>query len=209
MSSKKVLITGGAGYIGSVLARLLLEKGFYVSVLDNMSYSVLSLTELCGNDKFDFIKGDVRDESLMKRLVAGHDIIIPLAALVGAPLCEIRQQEADAINFKAIKFIADNLSKNQKVIFPTTNSGYGTKDGSVYCTEETPLEPISFYGKTKVAAEKALLDTNNTVTLRLATVFGVSPRMRTDLLVNNFVFEAFFKRYLVIFQKDLRETISI
>jgi len=203
-SKVKILVTGGAGYIGSILTGTLLSRGYKVKILDNLMYDQTSLLQYCHDPNFEFIKGDVRDKELMKGLLKDVDIIIPLAAIVGAPACENNPKSAQSINLEAIKMLNFLRSNNQWVIFPTTNSGYGTTTGEIYCTEETPLKPISLYGKTKVEAEKILLDSKNTITLRLATVFGVSPRMRIDLLVNYFVYEAVIRGYLVIYEKDFK-----
>lgn len=197
-----VLVTGGAGYIGSILCEQLLNKGYIVTVIDNLMYKQTSLFHLCSNPNFDFVFGDVRDKKLMENYLKSADIIIPLAAVVGAPACELDPWLAKSTNYDAIELINNLRSKNQLVIFPTTNSGYGTKSGDVFCTEDTPLEPISLYGKTKSDAEALLLSSKNTIILRLATVFGASPRMRLDLLVNHFVYVAATDGYLVIFEKD-------
>jgi len=196
----KILVTGGAGYIGSVLVPYLLKREYYVEVVDNFMFNQNSLLDLCIYKNFDVIRGDVRDKNLMKKLVKDKDIIIPLAALVGAPLCERDKIGAKTTNLDAIKMLCEITSRDQKIIFPTTNSGYGTTTGEIFCTEETPLNPISLYGKTKVEAEKIVLDRGNSITFRLATVFGASPRMRIDLLVNNFVYRAVKDRSIVIFE---------
>ena len=196
----KILVTGGAGYLGSVLVPTLLTEGYEVEVLDNFMFNQTSLMDVCFNKNFSVVRGDVRDEKLMKKLVQDKDIIIPLAALVGAPLCGRDKIGTNTINYEAVKMICDITSKNQKIIFPTTNSGYGTTTGDIYCTEKTPLNPISLYGKTKVDAEKAILDRGESITFRLATVFGASPKMRIDLLVNDFVYRALKDRSLVIFE---------
>lgn len=199
-----VLVTGGAGYLGSVLCERLLEAGYRVTALDSLLFHQESLFHLCCRPEFDFVRGDVRDEPLMKRLVATADVIIPLAALVGAPACDRDPVTAEAVNLGAVKILNRMRSPRQLVVYPVTNSGYGTKSGDVYCTEETPLEPISLYGRTKVQAEAELLASPNAITFRLATVFGLSPRMRLDLLVNHFTYAAVTERYLVIFEKDFK-----
>ncbi len=201
---KHVLVTGGAGYLGSVLCEHLLKAGYKVTVVDNLLYRQHTLFHFCHNPNFNFIYGDVRDENLMSQLLKGADILIPLAAIVGAPACDQDPMLAKSVNFDAIKLLNRLRSKNQLIIYPTTNSGYGTKSGDVFCTEETPLDPISLYGKTKSDAEKLLLESPNAITLRLATVFGMSPRMRLDLLVNHFVYVALKDSYLVIFEKDFK-----
>jgi len=200
----RVLLTGGAGYIGAVLCETLLGAGHRVTVVDNLMFRQNGPFHLCANPCFDFIRGDARDPVLMRRLVPQADIVIPLAAIVGAPACDRDPWLARAVNLEAIRLLNKLRSPHQLVIFPTTNSGYGTKSGAIFCTEETPLEPISLYGELKVQAEEELLGTPNTITLRLATVFGMSPRMRLDLLVNHFVHAAVTERYLVIFEKDFK-----
>lgn len=199
-----VLVTGGAGYIGSVLCEHLLDKGYRVTVVDNLMHRQTSLNHLFHNTSFDFVFGDVRNEKLMGQLLKGKTVIIPLAAIVGAPACDRDPWMAKSINYDAIKLLNSLRDANQLVIYPTTNSGYGTKSANVVCTEDTPLEPISLYGKTKTEAETLLLSSKNTITLRLATVFGMSPRMRLDLLVNHFVYKAVTDGYLVIFEKDFK-----
>lgn len=200
----RVLITGGAGYIGSVLCEHLLDAGYEVTVIDNLSYGQHSLFHLCADTRFEFVYGDVRDERLMTRLAKEADVLIPLAAVVGAPACQRDPWLARAINLEAVRLINRLRSASQLIVYPNTNSGYGVKSGDAYCTEETPLEPISLYGQTKVQAEMELLDSPNAITLRLATVFGTSPRMRLDLLVNHFVHAAVTEGYLVIFEKDFK-----
>lgn len=205
MTNKKVLITGGAGYIGTVLAEHLLENNYNVTVLDNLGFGYNSLIHLITNPNFEFIYGDVRDNELLKKIIPGFDIIIPLAAIVGAPQCDLNPIDAGLINRDAIIAINNIRNNNQILIFPNTNSGYGTTTGELYCTEETPLNPISIYGKTKCEAENNLLNSGkDTIVLRLATVFGMSPRMRTDLLVNNFVLKAMTDSYLVIYEKNFK-----
>ena len=194
-----VLITGGAGYIGSELVDYFIHD-HKVTVLDNLMYDRTSLLRYTQHENFEFVKGDVRDAVVLKYLMKKNDIILPLAALVGFPLCDDHPRDARDINFEANRYIADNKSKNQRLIYPCTNSGYGTsKDGSV-CTEESPLNPVSLYGKTKVMAERIYQETDNCVTLRLATGFGPSSRMRSDLLVNNFVLRALKDRLLVLYE---------
>ena len=200
----RVLVTGGAGYLGSILCETLLSQGYRVTVLDSLMYGEQGLFHLAGTPDFDFVCGDARDESLVKRLVREADVVIPLAAIVGAPACDRDPLLARSVNFEAVRLINKARSASQLLIYPTTNSGYGTKSGDVFCTEETPLEPISLYGQTKSQAETIVLDSPNAVALRLATVFGLSPRMRLDLLVNHFVYEAVHSGYLVIFEKDFK-----
>ena len=196
----KILVTGGAGYLGSILVPALLNEGYEVESIDNFMFNQASLMDVCSNPKFSVTRGDVRDKELMKKLIKDKDIIIPLAALVGAPLCKRDNVGTRTTNYEAIKLLCEIASKNQKIIFPTTNSGYGTTTGEIYCTEETPLNPISLYGQTKVDAEKVILDREESVTFRLATVFGASPKMRIDLLVNDFVYRAINDKSLVIFE---------
>jgi len=200
----KILVTGGVGYIGSILCERFLDAGYHITVVDNLMYGQCGLFHLCSNPAFDFVFGDVRDESLMRCLVKDSDVLIPLAAVVGAPACERDPWLARGVNLQAVQLLNRVRSPNQLVIFPTTNSGYGTKSGDACCTEETPLEPISLYGQTKVEAEADLLEKSNVITLRLATVFGMSPRMRLDLLVNHFVYAAVTDGYIVIFEKEFK-----
>ena len=202
--AERVLITGGAGYLGSVISEHLLAAGHAVTVLDSLLYGQATLSHLCANPRFDFALGDARNERLVTDLVKRHDILIPLACVVGAPACDRDPWLARSVNVEAIRLLNRLRSPQQLVVFPTTNSGYGTKSGAVHCTEDTPLDPISLYGVTKVEAERILLDSPNTITLRLATVFGMSPRMRLDLLVNHFVHAAVTDRYLVIFEKHFK-----
>jgi nucleoside-diphosphate-sugar epimerase len=202
--SLRVLITGGAGYLGSILTEHLLKKNHTVTVVDNLIYGEQNLNHFCANPDFDFVYGDARNEALMTSLVKNADVIIPLAAIVGAPACDLDPLMATSVNYDAIKMINRLRSTSQLLVYPTTNSGYGTKTGDVFCTEDTPLEPISLYGRTKSDAEAVVLDSENSITLRLATVFGMSPRMRMDLLVNHFVYAALTDRYLVIFEKDFK-----
>jgi len=198
--STKVLITGGAGYLGSVLSPFLLAEGLEVTVLDNFLFSQNSLMDCCGHDRFRILRGDVRDERILKEALTGQDFIIPLAALVGAPLCNLDQTGALSVNQTAVESLCRLASKSQGILYPTTNSGYGIGEKGKFCTEETPLRPISLYGTTKVRAEEAVLNRGNSLTYRLATVFGASPRMRVDLLVNDFVYRAVHDRAVLIFE---------
>ncbi|MBI2639320.1 MAG: SDR family oxidoreductase [Candidatus Sungbacteria bacterium] len=199
-----VLIPGGAGYVGSVLTEHLLDSGYRVTVLDNLYYQQRSLLHVVANPLFDFVFGDVRDEALLKNLLKDADVIIPLAAVVGAPACDRNPELARSLNFEAIRLLNKLRDPKQLVVFPATDSGYGIKPGNVLCTEDSPLGPISLYAKTKVDAEAELLNSPNAITLRLSTVFGVSPRIRMDLLVNHFTYAAASDRYLVIFEKDFK-----
>jgi len=196
----KVLITGGAGYIGSVLTPLLLGEGHSVTILDNFLFNQPTLMDSCINPNFAIVRGDCRDKNLMSKLMKDVDYIIPLAAIVGAPACNLDTTAASTINLDAIKLILSLRSKSQRIILPNTNSGYGIGEKGSFCTEESPLSPISLYGRTKVEAERAVLDSGNCITFRLATVFGLSPRMRIDLLVNDFVYRAINDRAVVIFE---------
>ena len=195
-----VLITGGAGYLGSIMVPFLLTNGFKVTVLDNLYYRQHCLLECCSDHNFVFVNGDCRDETLIKQLIAKADVIIPLAALVGAPLCDRDRIAATTVNRDAVIMINNLRSQSQKLLIPITNSGYGIGGKSKFCTEETPLHPISLYGKLKVETEKAILDSGNAISFRLATVFGAAPRMRTDLLVNDFVYRAVFDRAVILFE---------
>jgi len=199
-----VLVTGGAGYLGSVLCEHLLDAGYRVTALDSLMYGQSGLFHLCADERFDFVPGDARDDKLMSGLLKDADVIIPLAAIVGAPACDRDPWTARAVNLEAVQTLNRLRSPRQLVVYPTTNSGYGTQSGDLYCTEQTPLEPISLYGRTKVQAEAELLQRPNAITLRLATVFGISPRMRLDLLVNHFVYAAVTDGYVIIFEKAFK-----
>ncbi|MDA8231416.1 MAG: NAD(P)-dependent oxidoreductase [Magnetospirillum sp.] len=198
--AEKVLITGGAGYLGTVLIPILLERGFDVTVVDIFREGDTVLSDCCRYDSFHPVKGDARDEALMRKLAAKADIVIPLAGLVGAPLCAQDPFNAVTTNRDAVIMLSKLVGRGQKLLYPTTNSGYGIGEKDTFCTEETPLRPISLYGSSKVESERAILDSGNGVTFRLATVFGMSPRMRIDLLVNDFTHRAFTDRAVVIFE---------
>lgn len=200
----KILVTGGAGYIGSVLVPTLLGKGHEVIVVDNFMYNQQVLLDCCNNKKLTIIRGDVRDKSLISKCMQNVDAVFPLACLTGAPLCSKDPIGAQTTNFDAIKMILDVRRPDQKIIFPTTNSGYGVGQKGIYCTEETPLNPITLYGRLKVDIEKLVLSSGNSITLRLATVMGVSPRMRLDLLVNDFTYRAVNDRFLVLFEPHFK-----
>jgi nucleoside-diphosphate-sugar epimerase len=202
--TKRVLITGGAGYLGSILCEHLLDAGYHVTVIDSLVFQQRSLYHLCARPGFHFVRGDARDSELVARELAHADVVIPLAAVVGAPACDRDPWLAQAVNVEAIKTLQRHRSDQQLVVVPITNSGYGTKSGETLCDENTPLEPISLYGRTKVEAERFLLDTPNVISLRLATVFGMSPRMRIDLLVNHFVYAAVTDGYIVLFEEHFK-----
>ena len=201
---KKILVTGGAGYIGSVVVPDLLSKGHQVTVIDNFMFNQISLLDVSNNQNLKIIRGDVNNEKLLKEQISKHDVIIPLAAIVGVPACSQNLFLAEQTNTNQVKTIANNLSLDQQIIFPVTNSGYGIGEKDMFCDENSPLNPISFYGKSKVEAEKLLLDNGNAVTFRLATVFGTSPRMRMDLLVNDFVYRAVKDRFIVLFESHFK-----
>jgi nucleoside-diphosphate-sugar epimerase len=200
----KILITGGAGYLGSVMVPRLLAEGHEVIVLDNFMYNQSPLLDLCHNPKFTIVRGDARDKKVVEKLMKGADAVFPLACLTGAPLCAKDPVGAQTILVDAVKLIVDLSSKDQRLIFPTTNSGYGIGEKGKFCTEETPLRPISIYGRLKCDAEKAILDSGHGITLRLATAFGSSPRMRLDLLVNDFVYRAVYDRFIVLFEAHFK-----
>ena len=200
--SFRILVTGGAGYLGSILVPELLAAGHRVTVLDNFMFRQNSLAAVCADPRFSVERGDARDAAALKRLLAGADVIIPLAALVGAPMCDLDQHAAVSTNRDAIISLLRLASPAQRILMPVTNSGYGIGEKQAYCTEETPLRPVSLYGRTKVEAEQAVLERGNAISFRLATVFGMSPRMRLDLLVNDFVYRACTDRAVVLFEAD-------
>ena len=202
-STPRILVTGGAGYLGSILVPALLARDSSVTVVDSFMYGQTPLLDCCADEKLSIVRGDVRDERLMLPLLKKADVILPLACLVGAPLCAQKPAEARAINLDAILLLLKNASKSQRFISPTTNSGYGVGQAGVFCTEETPMNPISLYGVLKVELEKALLAAG-AVSLRLATVCGVSPRMRLDLLVNDFTYRAVVDRFVVLFEAHFK-----
>jgi nucleoside-diphosphate-sugar epimerase len=200
----KILVTGAAGYIGSVLVPALLEHGHEVAAVDSFIYNQASLLDCCYHRNLSIIRGDARDKELVSGLLGEADAIFPLACLTGAPLCDKDPIGARTVNVDAVKMILESRSRDQIVIFPTTNSGYGIGQEGMYCTEETPLNPVSFYGRLKAEIEKTLLDAGNCITLRLATAFGISPRMRLDLLVNDFTYRAVTDRFLVLFEAHFK-----
>ena len=195
-----ILVTGGAGYIGSTLVPDLLSKKHKVTVIDNFMYDQTSLATSIRDRNFEIIFGDVRDESLMKKLVSKADIIIPLAAIVGAPACDKDPVTAQSINKDSILWLLKQVSRSQQVIMPTTNSAYGSGDKNNFCDENSPLNPLSLYARDKVLVEKSLLEHENSTSFRLATVFGISPRMRLDLLVNNFTLRAITDGFVIVFE---------
>ncbi len=199
-----ILVTGAGGYIGSVLTPILLKAGHKVTALDNFMYNQTSLLDCCLDDHLTVIRGDVRNKTLMEKCVKDADAIFPLACLTGAPLCNQDPIGAQTILFDAIDVMLKMTSKNQMIVFPTTNSGYGIGEKGKFCDEQTPLRPISLYGKLKVQAEEAILNSGHGITLRLATAFGVSPRMRLDLLVNDFTYRAVHDRFVVLFEAHFK-----
>ncbi len=200
----KILVTGAAGYIGSVLVPILLKEGHEIIAVDNFMYNQGSLLDCCHDKKLTVIRGDVRDKELIPKCLKDVDAIFPLACIVGAPACDRDPVTATTTNFDAVKMLLELRSKDQVIIFPTTNSGYGIGQEGIYCTEKTPLNPMSLYGRLKVEIEKVLLDDGNCISLRLATVFGISPRMRLDLLVNDFTYRAVTDRFIVLFESHFK-----
>ena len=199
-----ILVTGAAGYIGSILVPALLAEGHEVTALDNFLYGQTSLLDCCHHKKLTIVRGDARDKALVAELLKKTDCIMPLACITGFQACDKDPMAAKTVNLEAIKLIAGLRSPDQMIIFPTTNSGYGIGKEGIYCTEETPLNPISLYGRVKVDAEMVVLDAGNSITLRLATAFGISPRMRLDLLVNDFTFRAVNDGFVVLFEAHFK-----
>jgi len=200
----KILVTGGAGYLGSTMVPALLDAGYEVTVVDNFMYGQSSLNHVCHSPNFSIVRGDIRLESTMVPLLRTADIVIPLAAYVGAPLCSKDPVGATTVNHDAILMMLRLLSKEQRILMPTTNSAYGTGDENNFCTEESPLRPISLYAIEKVKIEQELMQHENSISFRLATVFGMSPRMRIDLLVNDFVYRAVYDRFVVLFEAHFK-----
>lgn len=199
-----ILVTGGAGYLGSVLVPRLLNEGHKVTVIDNFMYNQTPLLECCFDPNLAIVRGDARDKAIISEHVKKADAIFPLACLTGAPLCAQDPKGAESVILDAVKSILELSGKNQMVIYPTTNSGYGIGEKGIHCTENTPLRPVSLYGKLKVAAENEILASKRGITLRLATAFGVSPRMRLDLLVNDFTYRAVYDRFIVLFEAHFK-----
>jgi nucleoside-diphosphate-sugar epimerase len=199
-----ILVTGGAGYLGSIIVPELLAAGHRVTVLDSFMYLQNSLAHVCANPNFDVINGDARSVETLKPLVEGADYVLPLAALVGAPLCKKDPIAATTTNRDAIATLTKLMSPQQRIVMPITNSGYGVGEQGKECTEDSPLRPVSLYGVDKVEAEKIVLGRENSVSLRLATVFGMAPRMRIDLLVNDFVYRAVTDRAVVLFEAHFK-----
>ena len=200
----KILVIGGAGYIGSVLTKDLLDQGHEVTILDNFRFQQNSLLDCCHYKNFSVIRGDCRDKSTISNSIVDQDIIIHLAALVGAPLCDTDQIAALSINLDAIRLLISLIQPEQKVIFPSTGSGYGAIGSDTLCTEETPIAPISLYARTKIEAEKILVNRGNSIIFRLSTLFGTSPRMRLDLLVNDFVYRAVHDKSVILFESNFK-----
>jgi nucleoside-diphosphate-sugar epimerase len=199
-----ILITGGAGYLGAILTEYLLNENHQVTVVDNFLYESNTLASYCYNKNFKIIKKDVRELDELEKEISESNVIIPLAALVGAPLCKDKKEDADSINYRHNFKLFKKIKKDQIVLMPTTNSAYGHGSESEVFTEESELKPISLYAKHKVDVEKELTNLNNFISLRLATVFGMSPRMRLDLLVNNFVYKALNDKYMVLFEANFK-----
>ena len=199
-----ILVTGGAGYLGSTMVPEMLARGYKVTVVDNFMYHQNSLAHVCHNPDFEVVRGDVRIESVMLPLIKKADIIIPLAAYVGAPLCARDPIGASSTNHDALMMMLKNVSKQQRILMPTTNSAYGSGDDNNFCTEESPLRPMSLYAVEKVKVEKELMLHPGAISFRLATVFGMSPRMRIDLLVNDFTYRAVHDRFVVLFEGSFK-----
>jgi nucleoside-diphosphate-sugar epimerase len=197
---KRILVTGGAGYIGSKLVEALLLKNYKVTILDNLLYKQTSLAHLISNSNLELAIGDVQDKELVGKLVSRSDVIIPLAAIVGAPACAKDPAKATLINNESTLWLIDQVSQSQQILMPTTNSAYGSGDDKNYCDENSPLNPLSLYAKDKVIVEKKLMEKDNATSFRLATVFGISARMRLDLLVNNFVYRALTDKFVILFE---------
>lgn len=200
----KILVTGGAGYIGSILIPVLLDAGYEVTVVDNFMYQENSLASSCAHPRFRVVRSDVRVMDVMVPLLAKSDMVIPLAALVGAPICDRDPVTAISVNRDAVVELLRHASKDQGFLVPITNSGYGIGEPGKLCTEESPLRPVSRYGRDKVELERVIMDRGNAISFRLATVFGMSPRMRIDLLVNDFTYRAFNDGCIVLFESHMK-----
>ena len=200
----RILVTGGAGYIGSILTPALLARGWQVTVVDTFARGEPFLAHCCCDPNFTPVRGDTRDMRFMGELLPKHDVVIPLAALVGAPICAADEIGATSLNRDAVVGLMQRLSRDQRVVFPNSNSGYGIGASNAFCTEESPLRPVSLYGRTKIEAEEAVLNTGRGISLRLATVFGMSPRMRLDLLVNDLTWRAVHERAVILFEAHFR-----
>ncbi len=203
-SPQRILVTGAAGYLGSVMVPEFLKLGHSVTAVDNFMYNPSSLLDVCHDEKLTIVRGDIRSRDLMQKLMAKADVIVPLACLVGAPLCAQKPDEARAINLDAVKMLLSLASKDQRFLSPTTNSGYGVGEAGMFCTEESPLRPVSLYGVLKVELENALLSSGHAISFRLATAFGISPRMRVDLLVNDFTYRAVTDRFVILFEAHFK-----
>jgi nucleoside-diphosphate-sugar epimerase len=199
-STVKICVTGGAGYLGSILVPKLISHGHEVVVVDSFLYNQTSLLDVMNSPKLTLIRADVREFSSYNDVLKESDVVIPLACLTGAPLCDQKPREAKEVNLQVIAETKKRLSASQRILFPNTNSGYGVGEKDIFCNEESALRPVSLYGRLKVEAEQVLLERENTVTFRLATLFGPSPRMRLDLLVNDFAYRAYFDHTVVLFE---------
>ena len=200
----KILITGGAGYVGTSLIPLLLERGYHVKIFDNLLFGGDQLLPFFRNKNFEFTKGDVRDDTELAQAMKDCDIIIHLAAIVGFPACRAQPELARTVNVEGTKNLANLASRNQLILFASTGSSYGAVID--ICTEETPLNPLSLYGQTKSLGEQALLAQGLPIIYRFATAFGVSPRLRLDLMINDFVHKALTQQYLVVYEKNFMRT---
>jgi nucleoside-diphosphate-sugar epimerase len=201
----RILVTGGSGYVGSVLVPHLLSQGHKVRVFDNLMYGGRGLLPCFAYSGFDFVKGNVLEEAKLKQALKDTEAVIHLAAIVGYPACKRDPRLAQEVNLEGTRLLERLRSKDQPILFASTGSNYGAVVGSL-CTEDTPLNPLSEYGTTKTAAERLLLDAGNTVCYRFATAFGVSPRMRFDLLVNDFVYQAKINKDLIIYERSFKRT---
>jgi len=202
--ANNILVTGGAGYLGSIMVPALLKAGHKVTVLDNFMYGQNSLAHVCHDPNFNMIRGDIRTKDKVAQLLKGIEIIIPLAAFVGAPLCDSNPIEAKTVNHDSMLTLFNLAGNGQYILMPTTNSAYGTGNEINHCTEKSELRPISNYAKEKVNVEMALMKRRNSISFRLATVFGMSPRMRIDLLVNDFTYRAVHDGFIILFESHFK-----